>query len=484
MPPRFADLELLRRLGDGVRWCRDGVEWCRNTFHSRTPRSANAPTHPLGHSRSILPPFLRKQSAHSPNAPNRHLGHPLAILSSFSRQTSSAQPCRPASVASAASAAASQAGTSSSPDVDPPPELWVLPSAALDPSHDHENDADVKALYDIWSATRPPPPPYDPSPLPDAAAVVALAETNAWATKAAAAWVLSQELRDRRFEAYALAQLIQHCGTALFGPWEFVEARCPPRSSIRRFTNHWVAWNTSFAAPGSEQDEFAGLEAATLGKSVVRDETHDPRTFDLDHWFSGCGDQLAAKCRHDPVVRMHGDCYGATLKKEKDPAPVVGRGDELRVRVRRGKPARSCWRFKRRIACSVSVLQLGRRRHLRIFTDPPAPFFTGPLLRRPEFIRHPGRPSDRTRHPPAAHAAPAQPLRHSWCGIVWLCGALVRLFPVAAAVYVLLLPLQPLRYCQRSALGSRHQLMPSRKSRTTTRLTLAGVARIFWDKFS
>ncbi|KAM7214649.1 hypothetical protein V8F06_009970 [Rhypophila decipiens] len=172
----------------------------------------------------------------------------------------------------------------------------VLACQPLDPHNFHEHDLDVQALYTNWSNSLPSPcpPVYDASETVDRRSV--------WANKAAAAWLLSRQLHDQTFERYALAQLIRHCGTALFGPWAFIEARCPAGSSIRRFTNHWVAWNASFCPVGTAS-EYRGLYATTLANRAVRNETHDPRTFDLDHWFQPCGDDLVAKCDHDPVVR-------------------------------------------------------------------------------------------------------------------------------------------------------------------------------------
>jgi hypothetical protein len=206
--------------------------------------------------------------------------------------------------------------------------------------------------------------------------------------------VLSQHLGDRGFERYALAQFIQHCGVALFGPWAFIEARCRPGSSIRRFANHWVAWNASFAGSSfGSVSEFAGLKATSLVNRVVRNETHDPRTFDLEHWYSACGDDLAAKCDHDPVVRR------AKERERRRPAPpkpsLIGRADELRQQIRTGSKKLSRWRSKRRILFVVR----SSPRHIPAGCDPVRPLILSPscpldtLRRQSRSYYRRGRPS-------------------------------------------------------------------------------------------
>lgn len=404
-------------------------------FQPRTARSAHALTHHTGYS-LIFPASSHKMSSSQP-----YRSYPA----------SSAQPFR------SASAASSRPGPSSWLDIDPPLDLSALACAALDPSHLHEHDPDVQALYTTWSASRPPPPPYDASPLPNAAGVVALSRRNPWTTKAAAAWVLSQQLRDPGFEAYSLAQLIQHCGTAPFGPWHFIEARCPPGSSIRRFANHWVAWNASFTAGGSGAGEFAGLAATGLVARVVRGETRDPRTFELAHWFSACGDELAAKCDHDPVVRRRRE-WERARPPPKEKTPVVGRVDELKVQGRKN-PVRSCWRFKRRLICSVSVFHVRGCYPQLLIADSAALLFTDPLPRCPELLGYSGRPSDRRRHPPSVRSAWFQPQLHTRRGTLWPGAVFVCLLPLAPVVCLLLRLLQHLRLCQRSNLGSRHSVV-------------------------
>ncbi|KAK4448722.1 hypothetical protein QBC34DRAFT_495104 [Podospora aff. communis PSN243] len=192
-------------------------------------------------------------------------------------------------------------------------DFSVFGRGPLDPNQPHEKDAVVQALYAEWSTHRPEPPDYDAARLRESS-VLAISQ-SAWTTKAAAAWVLARQLHDDGFERYALGQLVQNCAAALFGPWAFIEARCPHGSPIRRFTNHWVAWNVSLNPEGRDS-EFAGLYAALLAGQAVRGETRDPRTFDLDHWYNDCSDVLVPSCDHHPFLR-------AARQKEKlrSPAP-------------------------------------------------------------------------------------------------------------------------------------------------------------------
>lgn len=218
----------------------------------------------------------------------------------------------------------------------PPLDFSVLDRTCLDPYYLHEHDADVQALFSAWSVTRPAPPTYKPARLAGGSAVALAVARDAWTTKAAAAWVLARQLGDHGFERYALAQLIQNCAVALFGPWAFIEARCPDRWSIRRFTNHWVAWNASLAGTGS-QSEFSGLYATTLLGQVVRGDTHDPRTFNLDHWFSDCGDDLTAKCNRNPIVRRAREWENSQPERPK--APQLGRTYEMNRQSQRAAAA-------------------------------------------------------------------------------------------------------------------------------------------------
>lgn len=85
------------------------------------------------------------------------------------------------------------------------------------------------------------------------------------------------------------------------GPWEFIEREIDIGSSIRRFSDHWVAWNCYLFGPG--MNEFSKLQAAVLLRALISDNTRDPRTFDLEHWYSDCGNDISAACNHNPLVR-------------------------------------------------------------------------------------------------------------------------------------------------------------------------------------
>jgi hypothetical protein len=207
---------------------------------------------------------------------------------------------------------------------DPPINLSVLECTKLDPYHLHEQDVDVQELYATWSINRPQPPAYDPSLITTGR----VRPRDTWTIKAAAAWILARQLGDNEFERYALAQFIQTCSISIFGPWEFIEARCPQRSSILRFANHWIAWNESLNTITNGNSEFKGLYATTLVGRVVEGETRDPRTLDLDHWFMVCGDDLAAKCAHDPIARM-AKVREMMLPKVPEVVSQVGRDEEL-----------------------------------------------------------------------------------------------------------------------------------------------------------
>lgn len=121
-----------------------------------------------------------------------------------------------------------------------------------------------------------------------------------WASSSVAAWLLSVELRARRFEKYALSHFIQNCAIIAKGPWAYIEEHVPDGSSLCKFSKHWIAWNTSLSH--SWTHEYLGLEAAELAKFVTS-ETRDPRIFDIDHWFRECGDDLNAQCEHNPLRR-------------------------------------------------------------------------------------------------------------------------------------------------------------------------------------
>lgn len=122
-----------------------------------------------------------------------------------------------------------------------------------------------------------------------------------WVSYAAPAWSLARQLGSNGFEKYALSQFIQNCALAPFGPWEYVEQNAPRGSSLCRFSNHWVAWNSHLAGPGV--NEYTGLRAAKRADQVT-DKTLDPGIFDLDHWYLRCGDHINPNCLHNPLARQ------------------------------------------------------------------------------------------------------------------------------------------------------------------------------------
>jgi hypothetical protein len=121
-----------------------------------------------------------------------------------------------------------------------------------------------------------------------------------WISDAVPAWMLAHSLGAAKFEMYALSQFVQNCAIAVRVPWRFVEDNAPPDSSLLRFSNHWIAWNTYLSGRGV--NEYTGLSAASYA-SQVNASTRDPRIFDLDHWHSECGSDINAKCEHDPIFR-------------------------------------------------------------------------------------------------------------------------------------------------------------------------------------
>lgn len=147
-----------------------------------------------------------------------------------------------------------------------------------------------------------------------------------WISKAVPAWVLARRLGAPRFEMYALSQFIQNCAIALQGPWKFIEDNVPPASSLSRFSNHWVAWNTYLS--GSGANEYTGLNA-TRYASQVKASTRDPRILDLDHWYSDCGSNINAECEHDPIIQEQK--RQAKLLRNRPPPPEWGVEAEARA---------------------------------------------------------------------------------------------------------------------------------------------------------
>jgi len=122
-----------------------------------------------------------------------------------------------------------------------------------------------------------------------------------WISNAAEACVLARELGSVDFEKYALSEIIQNCAMAIFGPWKHIERKALLKTPLRRFSDHWIAWNCHFT--GRPDNEYRGLIAARMA-SLVGPETRDPRTFDLIHWYDVCGDTLNPECSHHAINRQ------------------------------------------------------------------------------------------------------------------------------------------------------------------------------------
>jgi hypothetical protein len=183
---------------------------------------------------------------------------------------------------------------------------------------------DDPAAFDLffqWMRRPERPVPYSPGQYSE----------EPWLSKASAAWLLARKLRAEDFELYALSQFIQNCALAAFGPWKDIEREAPRSSPIRRFSDHWVAWNSHLAGPG--RNEFSDLQVAWKAR-LVTDNTKDPRIYDIEHWYLRCGDDLSPNCSHDP------DAQQAKLNEanhREEPPREWGRSFEEQ---REGRPAR------------------------------------------------------------------------------------------------------------------------------------------------
>jgi len=151
-------------------------------------------------------------------------------------------------------------------------------------------DATVFSLFISWLVAQPTPVSYDPD----------RPAAEPWVSLASAACILASQLKAPAFEKYALSQFIQNFALAPFGPWADIERDAPAKSSIRRFSNHWIAWNTHLA--GSSVNEFSGLAAGQLA-SRVTGQTRDPRLYHIEHWYSDCGDSFEPGCEHHPSAQ-------------------------------------------------------------------------------------------------------------------------------------------------------------------------------------
>lgn len=120
------------------------------------------------------------------------------------------------------------------------------------------------------------------------------------------------------FMHYALSQFVLNCALADLETWRMIEKEAIKGTDLRKFSDHWVAWNASLG-----QSELFKLEASSLAHKITPD-TRDPRTYNLDHWHMRCGADLGATCEHNVSVRhrMH--------EKAKPVYSLEGRDWELK----------------------------------------------------------------------------------------------------------------------------------------------------------
>ncbi|KAL2076229.1 hypothetical protein VTL71DRAFT_1172 [Oculimacula yallundae] len=168
-----------------------------------------------------------------------------------------------------------------------------------------------------WIGNPLPPIGYNPDLLPQ----------EPWLSNAATTWFLGKALEcSDDFDKFALSQFIQCCSFMTFGPWKMIELG-PSHGSLRRFSDHWIAWNSSLICV--EPNEYSGLRAAA--KTSLPPE-RDPRLYDIEHWYSECGKYLRPKCLHDPILRLE------KIEEAKRPKPVPpstwGRSRESRRNLR------------------------------------------------------------------------------------------------------------------------------------------------------
>jgi hypothetical protein len=132
-----------------------------------------------------------------------------------------------------------------------------------------------------------------------------------WDERALHACFLAIDLDAQHFLRYALSIFIQNCALESYETWEGIEEKLGKGNPLRRFSDHWIAWNSYLA--GDITHEYTGLAAEPL-VTLVTDETNDPRIMELEHWFSECGDSFNSKCDHDPVEQERR--YQAEQKEE------------------------------------------------------------------------------------------------------------------------------------------------------------------------
>ena len=170
-------------------------------------------------------------------------------------------------------------------------------------------DPTAAGMFVEWTKRSKPPITYEPGQYSD----------EPWISNAAAAWLLGHRLEAAMFQEYALSEFIQNCALAIRGPWRLIEEKAPAQSPLLRFSDHWVAWNSSLSGPGL--NEYTGTNAARRADQV-KPSTRDPRTLDLKHWYMDCGNDINAKCAHDPIFRANQQEQESLRKRT--PPPVWG----------------------------------------------------------------------------------------------------------------------------------------------------------------
>ncbi|KAM5350228.1 hypothetical protein ACJ41O_006733 [Fusarium nematophilum] len=151
-------------------------------------------------------------------------------------------------------------------------------------------DPDVFEMFCSWLDVRQPQSLPDPE--------VYLEEP--WLSRTAQAWLLATGLEAPGFAHFCLKTFIRNCAISPIGPWRLIEQQAGEKSPLRRFSNHWVAWNVSLLQQ-SEGSEYCGLAATALARQV--DEyTADPRGYAVAHWYRECSDRVSPRCHHNPRV--------------------------------------------------------------------------------------------------------------------------------------------------------------------------------------
>ncbi|KAH6678224.1 hypothetical protein B0J14DRAFT_582208 [Halenospora varia] len=233
-----------------------------------------------------------------------------------------------------------------------------------------------------------------------------------WPSKAASTWVFAKNIKAKDFERYALSQFIQNCSSLAFGPWEYIEREVKLKRPLRRFSDHWIAWN--FYLAGEGDNEFTGLDAAGLG-CFVTDKTRDPRTYDIEHWYHRCGDKFTTDCLHHPIARR--EKLERDKIEEEEPVEEWGRSFELQrqnrvletsskntPRPRSVSPVRAQTRTPRSSRTNRSRKSPPATNSSR---TPPPQTPLPPKSPRPH--RNPTRPRKRTPTPPPPYRTPRPP---------------------------------------------------------------------------